>query len=431
MQLSGWGNYPVVEAEVRDVADVADIEAGLVNFHGIVYGKGRSYGDSALAGEVLRTERFDRILAFDAHTGRVRCQAGVTLAALLEIFVPRGWFLPVTPGTKFVTVGGAIASDVHGKNHHHHGCFSQYVVSLALLLPDGRIERCSPVENAELFHAVCGGMGLLGVILDAELQLKPIASAFIEEKTLKAGNLAEVMELFDQHAAATYSVAWIDCLRTGKHLGRSLLMLGEHSEDGGLSLPGKTPVTVPVNLPGLALNRFSIAAFNALYYQRVRARETVRRVHYEPFFYPLDRILHWNRMYGRKGFAQYQFVIPREAGARGMHEILRFIADSKRGSFLAVLKLLGAQNANWLSFPFEGYTLALDFKMDAGLLEFLDRLDRLVLYYGGRIYLAKDARMSEATFRRGYPRWERFVELRRRLGADRVFNSLQSQRLGI
>lgn len=431
MRLSGWGNYPVVEAEVRDVADIADIQSCLPGFHGIVYGQGRSYGDSALASQVLRTERFDRILAFDVQTGRVRAQAGVTLADLLELFVPRGWFLPVTPGTKFVTLGGAIASDVHGKNHHHHGCFSQYVHNLVLLLPDGRIERCSSTEHAELFHAVCGGMGLLGVILEAELQLKPISSAYIEEKTLKARNLTEVMALFDQHAAATYSVAWIDCLRTGKHLGRSLLMLGEHGAAGGLSLADKSPVTVPANLPGMVLNRFSIAAFNALYYHRVRARETLRQVHYEPFFYPLDRILHWNRMYGRTGFAQYQFVIPREAGARGMQEILRFIADSKRGSFLAVLKLLGAQNANWLSFPFEGYTLALDFKMEAGLLEFLDRLDRLVLYHGGRLYLAKDARMSEATFRRGYPRWEEFVALRQRLGADHIFNSLQSQRLGI
>ncbi len=431
MRLSGWGNYPVIEAEVCEVADIAEIQSRMPGFQGIAYGQGRSYGDSALASRVLRTERFDRILAFDAQTGRVRCQAGVTLAALLELFVPRGWFLPVTPGTKFVSLGGAIASDVHGKNHHHHGCFSQYIVSLVLLLPDGRIERCSTTENAELFRAVCGGMGLIGMILEAELQLKPISSAYIDEKTLKARNLAEVLALFDQHAAATYSVAWIDCLRTGKQLGRSLLMLGEHSEAGGLDLPEKSPVTMPVNLPGRVLNRFSIAAFNALYYHRVHARETRRRVHYEPFFYPLDRILHWNRMYGRKGFAQYQFVIPREAGARGMQEILQFIADSKRGSFLAVLKLLGAQNDNYLSFPFEGYTLALDFKMDAGLLEFLDRLDRLVLYYGGRIYLAKDARMSEATFRRGYPQWERFVELRRRLGADQVFNSLQSQRLGI
>ena len=432
MRLSGWGNYPVIESQRLELDRQNRMQDYLAQGRkGICHAMGRSYGDSALAETIFATNGLKYILAFDELHGRVRCQAGVTLSDLLAVFVPRGWFLPVTPGTRFVSVGGAIASDVHGKNHHHDGCFSALVRSFKLLLPEGQLVECSQQLNSELFRATCGGMGLTGVILEAELQLRPIHSAYMEEVTRIASNLNHVLDLFDTHHDATYSVAWIDCMTRGRNMGRSLLMLGEHSRDGELELTRKKPRSVPFDIPGILLSRYSIAAFNELYYRRVRQDGLQRKVHYETYFYPLDGLLHWNRLYGRNGFVQYQFVIPKERGREGLHKIMEAIACSKRGSFLAVLKLLGEANDNLLSFPMTGYTLALDFKMDDGLLPFLEKLDQLVLDFGGRLYLTKDARMSRMMFQQGYPRWQTFVDIRQRLGAADTFNSLQSQRLGI
>jgi FAD/FMN-containing dehydrogenase len=392
---------------------------------------GRSYGDSSLSAHIIGTDYLDLVLGFDTTTGIVQCSAGVTLADLLDIFVPKGWFLPVTPGTKFVTVGGAIASDVHGKNHHLDGCFSEYVDEFDLLLASGDLVTCSKTQNSDLFHATCGGMGLTGIILEAKLRLRRVASAFIEQKTLKARNLAEALSLFDAHNDKPYSVAWIDCLATGDALGRSLIMLGQHAQTGELIHRAKSPVSVPVDMPPQVLNRFTIKAFNALYYHRIQKKQSEQRVHYEPFFYPLDGIHHWNRLYGKRGFTQYQFVLPKAAGLEGMTTILRKIAGSGRGSFLAVLKVFGKQNANLLSFPIEGYTLALDFKIENGLFELLDELDAMVLNYGGRLYLTKDARMSERTFKSSYPNWEEFQKVRARYGAQSKFASHQSKRLGL
>ncbi len=353
------------------------------------------------------------------------------MAELLGVFVPRGWFLPITPGTKFVSIGGAIASDVHGKNHHLHGCFSECVDSIQLLLADGSQMQCSRSERPELFHASCGGMGLTGLIVAATLRLLRIDSAYIEQTTYKATNLEEALALFEAHSTSTYSVAWIDCLARGAALGRSLLMLGEHARDDQLALPAKSKLSVPLDMPSFLLNRFSVQVFNELYYQRIRQHESKQRVSYESFFYPLDGLQQWNRLYGKQGFVQYQFVIPKAAGLQGMRAILERISASHRGSFLAVLKVFGASNDNLLSFPMDGYTLALDFKMEAGLLALLEELDRMVLAYGGRLYLAKDARMSEATFKQSQPNWQQFQEIRAQYGALGKFASLQSRRLGL
>ena len=400
-------------------------------FRAIPRGAGRSYGDSALAPNTISSRLLNHITHFDEHTGTIRCGAGVTLAELLDLFVPRGWFLHSTPGTKLISVGGAIASDVHGKSHHREGCFSNHVGELTLMLGDGETVTCSRDTHPELFHATCGGMGLTGVILDATFRMRPVKSSYISETTYKAANLDEALTLIEANEGTTYSVAWIDCLSTGGRLGRSLLMIGDFVDDGRLDLKRGKPLSVPFDMPGFLLNRYSVTAFNALYYHRVRERRSERIVHFEPFFYPLDSIHDWNRVYGKGGFTQYQFVIPREAGKAGMTSVLNRIAESKRGSFLAVLKAFGKGNDNYLSFPMEGYTLALDFKIDPGLFPFLEELDRIVLDHGGRLYLSKDVRMSESTFKRGYPRWEKFQEVRRRYGADRAFRSLQSDRLGL
>ena len=274
-------------------------------------------------------------------------------------------------------------------------------------------------------------MGLTGIILQASIKLKPIKSAYINETTIKARSLVEALELFEVHRKATYSVAWIDCLSTGKALGRSLLMLGEHADNGGLTTGKTGKLTIPFDMPGILLNRYSIQAFNFLYYHRVSKQRSERLTHYEPFFYPLDGIQQWNRLYGKTGYTQYQLVLPKAAGLAGMTSILKRIAESKRGSFLAVLKAFGKCNSNFLSFPLEGYTLALDFKLNKGLFALLDELDKIVLDYGGRLYLTKDARMSGEMLKQGYPQWKKFMQVRKHYGADNVFHSLQSQRLGL
>ncbi|MEM0914581.1 MAG: FAD-binding oxidoreductase [Planctomycetota bacterium] len=430
--LSGWGRYPVIEAERRPTRSRGDVAAAMSGgFTGIAHGLGRSYGDTALADQVLDTTPMDRLLELDAQSGRLRCQAGASFDDILSVIVPRGWFLPVTPGTKFVTLGGAVAGDVHGKNHHREGCLGDHVERLALMTADGTVVECSPTENAELFDATCGGIGLTGAILDATIRLKPIRSAMIDETTHRAKALDATLELFDQTSDATYSVAWIDCLATGAALGRSLVMTGEHAPEGPLTPHTAPRLSVPIDAPNALLNPLSVRAFNALYYRRVLGDTRSRRVHYGGFFYPLDGVAGWNRLYGKRGFTQYQFVIDRDAGRDGLRTILRRIADSRRGSFLAVLKEFGPASRRPLSFPKAGYTLALDFKIDDELFGLLDELDAIVLDHGGRLYLAKDARMSEATFKRSYPRWDEFVDVCRRHDPRGVFRSRQSDRLGL
>ena len=394
-------------------------------------GLGRSYGDSASAQTVMQSVHLDRFIEFDKNAGTLTCEAGVSIRDILELIVPSGWFVPVTPGTSYVTIGGAIASDVHGKNHHFAGTFCQHVVSMRLLLGTGEVVTTSPAERPDLFHATCAGMGLTGIILSATLRLIPIQSARIERTTIKASCLEDVCEKFEAHAGSTYSVAWIDCMTRGKRAGRSILMLGEHSGHATDAdwRPGK-PISMPCDAPAALLNRWSIQSFNALYYAKHRhgARDCVP---IERYFYPLDKVSNWNRLYGKRGFVQYQFVLPKEDGARNMKRLFGKILDSRSGSFLAVLKQLGKENGNLLSFPMEGCTLALDFRLSAHTRDLLAELDGLVADMGGRIYLAKDALMTEATFRKSYPRIEAFDAVRERYGATGKFLSDQSRRLGL
>jgi decaprenylphospho-beta-D-ribofuranose 2-oxidase len=432
VKVHGWGRYPVIEADIDQPRTATACRMRLDSGISLIpRGLGRSYGDSALAEHILETRQLHHFHEFDTATGVLTCAAGVSLAEVLALIVPRGWFLAVTPGTKFVTVGGAIASDVHGKNHHLEGTFGEYVLSLRLLLGNGEIVSCSPTEHPELFRATCGGMGLTGVIVAATIRLKQVQSSSIVETILKADHLEKVVELFEANSASTYSVAWTDCLASGKALGRSLLMLGEHAEEGALEVAVNKAVTVPLDMPAVLLNRRTIAAFNTLYYQRIRRSKLTRRVSYERYFYPLDKLRNWNRLYGKPGFLQYQFALPKQSGSKGLKEILQRIASSGKGSFLAVLKAFGPANLNLLSFPIEGYTLALDFRNEPSVFPLLEDLDQRVLHYGGRLYLSKDARMSEATFKRSYVRWQEFEEVRGRFHALGHFASLQSKRLGL
>ena len=432
MEISGWGRYPKIDAEVI-LPKTGSACASALKDPGLLIprGLGRSYGDSSLAPTVLETTELQYFQEFDPETGVLACDAGVSLYEILNVFIPQGCFLPVTSGTRFVTVGGAIASDIHGKNHHVDGTFCEHVLSFDIALGNGEIVTASPTQNPDLFHATCGGMGLTGVIISARIRIKPITSSEILETTIKAPNLDAVLDGFEKYIGSTYSVAWIDCLAKGADLGRSLLMIGEHATDGGLKVSSKKPITIPIDAPTQLLNPLSIKAFNTLYYGKVLQAEQSRRTSFETYFYPLDQMLHWNRLYGKPGFLQYQFVIPIATGREGMRRILEEITESGQGSFLAVLKAFGKQNENYLSFPVEGYTLALDFKVTPSIFKLLDRLDELVLQYGGRLYLAKDVRMTEQTFKASYPRWQEFEAVRSKYHAIGKFASLQSKRLGL
>jgi len=430
MNLNSWGMYPVIKNKKVVFHTKEELKDKLSQQKNTIpFGNGRSYGDSALAENIIYCKPYNYFLDFDEENGILHAQSGVMLSEILEAFVPKGWFLKVTPGTKLITIGGAIASDIHGKNHHVEGCFSECVEEMSIMLPDSSIATCK--KGDELFRATCGGMGLTGVILDAKISLKKINSKYINQTTIKTKNLKETFEAFEKYAHLPYSVAWIDCLASGENIGKCLLMVGDFADDGDLSFKEKKKLNIPFNFPSFALNNLSVKAFNWLYYKKAPDGESHQRVDIDTFFYPLDAINNWNRIYGKGGFTQYQFILPKEVSFEGLQEILGAISKSGKGSFLAVLKLYGKANDNYLSFPMEGYSLALDFKIEKGLFELLDRLDEIVLKYGGRIYLTKDVRVSKETFEKGYPMIEKFREFRKANGMDIKFQSLQSKRVGI
>ncbi len=431
MVIGGWGNYPKHDSLVLTPLSVSDYQNQLRQHPSIIArGMGRSYGDSANAPVVVQSTYWDHFIDFDAKTGLLIVEAGVLLRDILKVIIKRGWFLPVTPGTSFVTVGGAIASDVHGKNHHVAGTFGQHVVSITMLLGTGEVVTTSPTQLSDLFLATCGGMGLTGVILSATIQLIPIQSAFIAQKTIKADCIEAACEAFEAHSTATYSVAWIDCLARGKELGRSVLMVGEHADSGGQDSAIKDPITVPIHTPVVLLNSMAMRTFNNAYWSKATHNKT-QTVPLLPYFYPLDAIGGWNKLYGKAGFVQYQFVLPKTDGIANMRRILILIAESGQGSFLAVLKQFGPANKNLLSFPIEGYTLALDFKLSKSIVDLLHRLDDMVAGMGGRVYLAKDAVMREVSFQTTYPKWQAFESVRQKYGAIGKFASAQSIRLGL
>lgn len=405
-----WGRHPRVDQRVLRLADAS---APLPAFDGaaLPYGNGRSYGDSCLVpgGTLLHARGLDRFVSFDPAAGVLRCEAGVLLSEILALVVPQGWFLPVTPGTQLVTVGGAIANDVHGKNHPRAGTFGGHVTAFELLRSDGTRRVCT--RGDDWFAATVGGLGLTGVITWAELQLRRIAGPWLDVENRRFDRLADYFRLVDESAADwEYAVAWIDCLAGGDALGRGVFHRGVHASDAGESPPPRRarpglPLTPPFSL----VNGLSLRAFNAVHWRRgaATARE---RVHFEPFFHPLDGIADWNRMYGPRGFLQYQCVVPPADAEAAVAELLRSISAAKIGSFLAVLKPFGPRPAvGMLSFPRAGTTLALDFPNGgAGLPALLERLDGIVAAAGGAIYPAKDARWPGHRFRVAYPRWAEF-----------------------
>ena len=442
--LSGWGRYPVESCHVFRPEKRSEVAATLASGSQPSYiprGLGRSYGDAALnenAG-VIWPVLLNRFLSFDSAAGVLECESGVSLAEIIQYFLPRGWFLPVTPGTKFVTVGGAIAAEIHGKNHHKDGSFSNFVLDFRLLAPTGEVLLCSPAVHPEIFWATVGGMGLTGVVLSARLQLRRVDSAYVFVDFYKAPNLEDAlttMEASDERYE--YSVAWIDGIATGKTMGRSVLMRGNHAAAAELPAKVRQALAAPTghqwnlffDFPSGALNRLTVQAFNTAFYA---IHHTVPRqlVGLEKFFYPLDAINQWNRMYGKRGFVQYQIALPQASGRAGLRTILDRLARSGRASFLAVLKRFGDAGPGLLSFPMRGYTLALDIPAARGLVPFIHELDRMTLDYGGRIYLAKDALLQAGDFAAMYSQLESFRAIQRKLDPKRLFSSSLARRLEI
>lgn len=420
--MQSWGRYPyfpqqVIQVNWRD--ELAPALATLRAQHAtaLPYGNGRSYGDSCLAASdnLLQIRGLNRFITADWQRGVIRAEAGVTLEEILRVCVPRGWFLPVTPGTKFVTLGGAVANDVHGKNHHVRGTFGAHVSRFALLRSDRDLIECSIEENSDLFAATIGGLGLTGIVVWVELQLLPIRSSAIETINFRFENLNEFFDLSEQYDNDhEYSVAWIDCLASGDALGRGHFTVGDHAADGGLELSARRKLTMPFTPPLSLVNSLSLRAFNHFYYQRQRERERRYRSDYDSFFYPLDAIAHWNRMYGPLGFQQYQCVVPNAHARTAIPELLRAIAAHNAGSFLAVLKRCGDKpSPGLLSFPLPGVSLALDFPQREKLnRKLFERLDAIVHECGGRLYPAKDAHMRGIDFRNAYPAWTQVETLR-------------------
>lgn len=431
--VSGWGRYPTIESSVHAPATRTAMARLLDSVQAplIARGMGRSYGDASLAAHSMVMTRLDHFIAFDGEAGTLECSAGITLANILAVVVPRGWFLPVLPGTGYVTLGGAIAADVHGKNHHHDGSFSQFVDEISVMLADGSVLRCSRDSHADLFHASAGGMGLTGIILAARLRLRAVSSSHIDQRLLATPDLDTTLALLEQHEGSTYVVAWLDVNQGGARRGRGIVMLGEHARDGELAPDTRRALSVPLDMPAGLLGRPLTRAFNALYHARGARNTASHRVHYARYFFPLDALGDWNRLYGRRGFLQHQCVLPPDSARAALRELLHCVTASGLVSPLAVLKGFGAGNDNLLSFPRSGLTLTMDFARSDAALALCARLDAIVVAHGGRLYLAKDAAMSTATFRHGYPQWQRFQEIRERYGALGRFASLQSQRLGL
>jgi FAD/FMN-containing dehydrogenase len=420
--VQSWGRYPFHPQEAhalawRDGAVTAWRELAQAHGSALAFGNGRSYGDSCLAvsNHVLQTLPLDRLISADWTTGVLRAEPGVTLEQILEVAIPRGWMLPVTPGTKYATLGGAIANDVHGKNHHVRGTFGCHVRRFGLARSDGSLLECAPDEQAELYAATIGGLGLTGLILWAEIQLMPIRSSLIDVTNIRFTNLDEFFELSARlDPLHEYSVAWVDCQSRGSALGRGIFMVGDHAQEGPLEVDRRKKRTVPITLPIPLFNPLTLRAFNGMYYHRQPNGETRTKVSYDSYFYPLDSLLEWNRIYGRRGFQQYQCVIPPAAARDATRAILDAIATSGTGSFLAVLKRCGdIRSPGLLSFPREGTSLALDFpQRDAQNERLFAHLDGIVREASGRLYPAKDAHMSGADFRAAYPQWQQLETLR-------------------
>ena len=440
--IAGYGNYPFVKSKIRETSDQLTIKSLLQDEGNLVArGLGRSYGDQAVndAQLVALLTPMAKYLSFDHQNGVLECQAGVSLKDIITTFAPRGWFPMISPGTKYVTVGGCIANDIHGKAHHKDGSFVNSVISFTIMTADGQVYDTSREKNEELFWANFGGLGLLGVIITVKLRLRKIETTYFTQKAIKVRNIDHLLDAFEETNEYDYSVAWINSLAKGKGLGKGVLTVGNAAkpddlppskQKNSLFVTGEPKINVPFYFPGFALNTITVKMLNTLL--NIVQGSAGSLAHYEKFFYPLDAILNWNRGYGKRGFIQYQFVIPLEDGRKNIRSILEKVAHSGCSPFLNVLKKFGhGQPKAHLSFPMEGYTFAIDFPVTKRLHAFTKELDAMVLDYGGRIYLGKDAMLDETTFKKMYPQHTEWLEIKQKYDPDNKFSSNISRRLGL
>jgi FAD/FMN-containing dehydrogenase len=414
--FESWGRFPTYQAEIKPMHWQGDFPKLIEGVHhgALAVGMGRSYGDVCLLkdGTLLQTTAMNRLLDFDPLTGLLTAEAGITLAQILDFCVPRGFFLPVSPGTKYVTLGGAIANDIHGKNHHVAGTFGCHVTQFELVRSDGSHLHCTPTQNPDYYSATIGGLGLTGVITWAQLRMKPIVTRMIDYRGIQFHGIDEFLDLTKQAEHVEYTVSWVDCTSTGKNFCRGIFMEGDHAKaPGPLKISGKPKLTFPIELPGFALNGATVGAFNTLFFNKQIKKTVTALQDYEPFFYPLDAVLKWNKMYGKRGLLQFQYAIPWEHAKEGTVAILQEVAKSGLASFLAVLKAFGdVPSPGMMSFPKPGITLALDFPIKPEVsFALFDRLATMTNEFGGRLYPAKDARMTAPQFQEFYPQWERFA----------------------
>jgi decaprenylphospho-beta-D-ribofuranose 2-oxidase len=436
LEITGWGRFPrsrsLAFRPEKLSAAAAAVRArpsgGLV-----AHGGGRSYGDAALNGDghVLLTRRLDRILAFNPDQAELVCEPGLTIADLQAFLVPRGFMLPAVPGTGFATIGGAVANDVHGKNHDRHGSIGDHLRWFELLTADGGFRRVGPGDDPALFAATIGGVGLTGIMITLCIGLLPAPSNAVRVTEMRADNLDHFLRLLAQYRErSTYSVGWIDVLARGGRFGRGILEIAEPAAEPVKARPGRH-FRVPMDMPGIVLNRWSIAAMNACYYNRIPALGRDRLVPLEKFFHPLDSVRDWNRMYGRSGFHQFQCVIPDAQAEAGIRRLLEAVGQSRAGSFLAVLKTMGGAGKGYLSFPMRGFTLALDFPARPGVRDLTASLEAITLDHGGRVYLAKDSCLSPDGFAQMYPALPDLRRVLGRIDPEGIFESDLARRLRI
>ena len=436
--ISGWGGYPLHKTNIVYPKNINQILTEIKKSDLIARGNGRAYGDSSInEKKTINMKYFNHILSFEDKMGILTVESGILLEDIINTFLPRGWFPYVTPGSKYVTIGGLIAADVHGKNHHKDGSFRNFIEWFELIDSKGEIKKCSKNENSELYEWTIGGMGLTGIIIRAAIRLRKIETCWIKQKTLVSKNIDETLDIFEKNMNATYSVAWINTTNYKNDIGQSLVMLGEHAsiEDtykkkivNPLKLISKKKRNIPFFLPNWFLGKRLITLFNYVYYLYGKYSSKIKLVNWDNYFYPLDGILGWNKVYGRKGFVQYQCVLPLEKSKEGLIKLLREISNSKVSSFLTVLKRFGKQTGKF-SFPMEGYTLALDFPVNEKTFELLEKLDEITLKYGGRFYLAKDARMKKEVFKKSDERIGEYISFRNKNDCEKNFISAQSSRL--
>ena len=441
-KISGWSGFPNKQANIyfpSTLKEVIDLIKDKKNL--IARGNGRSYGDSSINENcTIDMKNFNKFKSFDPNSGILIAEAGVILEDILKTFLPKGWFPFVTPGSKYVTLGGMIACDVHGKNHHKEGSFSNYIEWFELINNKGNLIKCSKNENYDLFKWTIGGMGLTGIICTVSIKLRPIETSFIKQTKITTKNINETIEIFEKTIDVTYSVAWIDCLNHNiEGVGRSILILGEHAKYNELNIfkkkkpleiKAKNKKSIVIYFPEWFLKNWIMKIFNSIYYFFLSKSKKDNLVYWDDYFYPLDEINDWYKIYGKKGFIQFQCVIPLKNSKKGLTEILNYLSKIKIASFLSVLKRFGKQESNF-SFPTEGYTLALDFPIKETTFSILDKLDEITIKHGGRFYLAKDSRINKKIFKESDFRVSKFINFRKKNNLDSKFNSLQSNRLEI